>query len=49
MSRGVPQRLVNGPEVLRWFWAHPPFANRYVVLRNDEEFVRVSLDEDDYR
>lgn len=29
-------------------WAHPAFANRHVVLRNDEEVVRVSLDEADY-
>lgn len=28
-------------------WAHPAFANRHVVLRN-EEIVRVSLDESDY-
>lgn len=28
--------------------AHPAFANRHVVVRNDEEIVRVSLDEADY-
>ena len=26
-------------------WSHPAFANRHVVLRNDEEIIRVSLDE----
>ena len=31
------------------FWAHPAFANRHVVPRNDEEIIRVSLDEADYR
>ena len=29
-------------------WAHPAFANRHVVVRNDEEIIRVSLDETDY-
>ncbi len=29
-------------------WAHPAFANRHVVLRNDEEIIRVSLDANDY-
>ena len=29
-------------------WAHPAFANRHVVVRNDEEIIRVSLDEADY-
>ena len=29
-------------------WAHPAFANRHVVVRNDEEIVRVSLDRADY-
>lgn len=29
-------------------WAHPAFANRHVVVRNDEEIVRLSLDANDY-
>ena len=29
-------------------WAHPAFANRHVVVRNDEEVVRLSLDASDY-
>ena len=29
-------------------WAHPAFANRHVILRNDEEIIRVSLDANDY-
>ena len=30
-------------------WAHPAFANRHVVQRNDNEVVRVSLAAADYR
>ena len=37
---GQSDRLVN--------WAHPAFANRHVVLRNDEEVIRLSLDAADY-
>ena len=29
-------------------WAHPAFANRHLVLRNDEEIIRVSMDASDY-
>ena len=29
-------------------WAHPAFANRHVLVRNDEEIIRVSLDASDY-
>ena len=29
-------------------WSHPAFANRHVVLRNDEEVIRVSMDANDY-
>ena len=29
-------------------WAHPAFANRHIVLRNDEEIIRVSMDQNDY-
>lgn len=29
-------------------WSHPAFANRHVIVRNDEEVIRVSLDERDY-
>ena len=29
-------------------WSHPAYANRHIVLRNDEEIIRVSLAEDDY-
>jgi len=28
--------------------SHPAFANRHVVLRNDEEIIRVSMDANDY-
>jgi outer membrane protein assembly factor BamB len=30
-------------------WSHPAFANRHVLVRNDSEIVRLSLDEADYR
>ncbi|MBS1828269.1 MAG: PQQ-like beta-propeller repeat protein [Acidobacteria bacterium] len=30
-------------------WTHPAFANRHILVRNDEKVVRVSLDENDYR
>lgn len=29
-------------------WSHPAFANRHVVVRNDREVLRVSLDRADY-
>ncbi len=29
-------------------WAHPAFANRHIVARNDQELVRISLDARDY-
>ena len=29
-------------------WAHPAFANRHVVVRNDHEVVRLSLAAADY-
>ena len=29
-------------------WSHPAFANRHVVVRNDEEIVRFSLDAAEY-
>ena len=29
-------------------WAHPAFANRHVVLRNDEEIILVSMDANHY-
>ena len=29
-------------------FAHPAFANRHIVLRNDEEIIRVSMDQNDY-
>ena len=29
-------------------WSHPAFANRHMVVRNDREVIRISLDERDY-
>ena len=40
VSHGQSDRLV--------VWAHPAFANRHIVLRNDEEIIRVSMDVNDY-
>jgi outer membrane protein assembly factor BamB len=30
-------------------WSHPAFANRHLIVRNDEEVIRISLDLKDYR
>jgi len=30
-------------------WSHPAFANRHIIVRNDEKIIRLSLDENDYR
>jgi outer membrane protein assembly factor BamB len=30
-------------------WSHPAFANRHMIVRNDREVIRVSLDQKDYR
>ena len=30
-------------------WSHPAFANRHMIVRNDSEVMRVSLDQRDYR
>jgi outer membrane protein assembly factor BamB len=30
-------------------WSHPAFANRHIVVRNDKEVVRFSLDQNDYK
>jgi outer membrane protein assembly factor BamB len=30
-------------------WSHPAFANRHMIVRNDRELIRVSLDRRDYR
>ena len=46
---GTRSRYRHGQSDRLVVWAHPAFANRHVVLRNDEEIIRVSLDEDDYR
>ena len=48
-----PTSRTRGGATRRWgdrpvHWAHPAFANRHVVVRNDEEIVRVSLSADDY-
>ena len=49
MHLGTRSRFRHGQSDRLVVWAHPAFANRHVVLRNDEEIIRVSLDEDDYR
>jgi outer membrane protein assembly factor BamB len=29
-------------------WSHPAFANRHMIVRNDDEVLRISLDAGDY-
>ena len=48
-----PTTRTRGGASGRWddravLWAHPAFANRHVVVRNDAEVVRLSLAADDY-
>lgn len=45
---GTESRTRHGRSDRLVVWAHPAFANRHVVLRNDKEIIRVSLDEADY-
>ena len=45
---GSSSRFRHGESDRLVVWAHPAFANRHIVLRNDEEIVRVSLDQADY-
>ena len=49
-----PTTRTRGGATGRWddravLWAHPAFANRHVVARNDVEVVRLSLAADDYQ
>jgi len=30
-------------------WAHPAFANRHILVRNDREVIRLSMAQEDYR
>ena len=48
-----PNTRTRGGASGRWddravLWAHPAFANRHVVARNDTEIVRLSLAAEDY-
>ena len=45
---GTSRRRSHGSSDRLVVWAHPAFANRHMVLRNDEEIIRVSLDQSDY-
>ena len=45
---GARFRLGIGDSDRLVVWSHPAFANRHVVLRNDEEIIRVSMDQTDY-
>ena len=45
---GSSSRFRHGSSDRLVVWAHPAFANRHVVLRNDEEIIRVSMDANDY-
>ena len=49
----TPTLRTQGGATGRWsdravLWSHPAFASRHVVVRNDEEVVRLSLDAVDY-
>ena len=49
----TPTTRTQGGATGRWgdravLWAHPAFANRHVVVRNDAEIVRLSLAAADY-
>ena len=49
----APTTRTRGGASGRWgdrgvVWAHPAFANRHIVLRNDQEIVRMSLAAADY-
>jgi outer membrane protein assembly factor BamB len=49
----APTTRTRGGASGRWgdravVWAHPAFANRHIVLRNDKEIVRLSLAAADY-
>jgi hypothetical protein len=46
---GTRSRTRHGQSNRLVVWAHPAFANRHIVLRNDKEIIRVSLDEADYQ
>ncbi|MDP6582863.1 MAG: PQQ-binding-like beta-propeller repeat protein, partial [Vicinamibacterales bacterium] len=50
----APTTRTRGGATGRWgdrgvVWAHPAYANRHIVLRNDAEIVRVSLAAADYQ
>ena len=45
---GSAARFRHGDSDRLVAWSHPAFANRHVVLRNDEEIIRVSMDANDY-
>ena len=49
----TPTSRTLGGATRRWgdrlvHWSHPAFANRHVVVRNDREIIRVSLNIKDY-
>ena len=45
---GSGSRFRHGQSDRLVVWAHPAFANRHVLVRNDEEIIRVSLDASEY-
>ena len=45
---GTRSRARHGQSDRLVVWAHPAFANRHLVLRNDEEVIRVSMDANEY-
>ena len=45
---GTRRRATHGNSNRLVVWAHPAYANKHIIVRNDEEIVRYSLDEQDY-
>ena len=45
---GTARRASHGDSDRLVVWAHPAYANKHIIVRNDEEIVSYSLDEADY-
>jgi outer membrane protein assembly factor BamB len=45
---GSRSRSTHGDSDRLVVWSHPAFANRHLVLRNDKEIIRVSMDASEY-
>ena len=45
---GTARRARHGYSDRLVVWAHPAYANKHIIVRNDEEVVRYSLASEDY-